>query len=220
MWSKICGIRDLETARWVAATGPSALGLNFFPRSPRVIDPQAAATIGAALGDRLELVGVFVNHPVEAITDLVTACRLKTVQFHGDEPPSALAEVRRLCPHVKLIRSWTRAARWDRLPGYLQECAELGAVPNAILVDAPAPGVYGGTGVTVDWRTLRTEYDRNWPPLILAGGLTAENVAEAIGLAQPWGVDVASGVESAPGVKDPARVAAFLTALRTQSAPS
>ncbi len=213
MWTKICGIRDLETARWVAGLGPTALGLNFFPRSPRVIDAASAATIGAELGHRLELVGVFVNHPVEEIAALVEACRLTTVQMHGDEPPSALAAVRQRCPHVKLIRSWTRAARWDRLSKYLQDCTELDCVPTAILVDAPAPGVYGGTGVTVDWNTLRIEYDRRWPPLILAGGLTAENIAEAIRIVQPWGVDVASGVESAPGVKDRARVAALLTAI-------
>lgn len=216
MWTKICGLRDLETARWVAALGPSALGLNFFPRSPRVIDTASAATIGAELGDRLELVGVFVNHPAEEIAAVVEACRLSTVQMHGDEPPSALAAVRQRCPQVKLIRSWTRAARWDHLPGYLQECAELGCSPAAILVDAPAPGVYGGTGETVDWNSLRTVYDPNWPPLILAGGLTAENIAEAIRIVQPWGVDVASGVESAPGVKNRARVAAFLAAIRQQ----
>ncbi len=214
MWTKICGIRDLETARWVAALGPSALGLNFFPRSPRVIDAVTAAKIGAELGHVLELVGVFVNHPTEEIAALVEACRLTTVQMHGDEPPQSLAEVRQRCPHVKLIRSWTRAARWDRLPAYLEDCSSLDCLPAAILVDAPAPGVYGGTGETVDWNTLRTVYNRNWPPLILAGGLTAENIAEAIRTAQPWGVDVASGVESAPGVKDRARVAAFLAAIR------
>lgn len=114
-------------------------------------------------------------------------------------------------PGTKAIRSWTPDGDWTRLPEYIEDCCRHGVEFTAILLDAHAPGQYGGTGKTVDWGAVRAHYDfAHWPPLLLAGGLKPENVAEAIHTVQPWGVDVASGVESSPGVKDVEHVRVFI----------
>jgi phosphoribosylanthranilate isomerase len=165
----------------------------------------------------VEPVGVFVNESAARIAELVERVGLRHVQLHGEESPEALAEIQRACPQIPLIRAWRmRAARLSDLADYLARCRQLSITISACLIDAHIAGSYGGTGAVVPWDRLRAEFRANqWPPLILAGGLHPGNVAAAIAAVAPWGVDVASGVESSPGVKDLALVERFLTAART-----
>lgn len=217
MWTKICGIKDVPTAKAVAALRPDAIGLNFFPRSVRHVPLETAAEIVRTLPNRVEAVGVFVNHSAAEVDTICTRCGLKTAQLHGDEPPELLAELLLRQPALQLVRAFRMGAeKLQPFGDYLDRCRALGITLRACLVDAHVAGQYGGTGQTVPWDVLREEYRRDiWPPLILAGGLTAENVAEAIRAANPWGVDVAGGVESSPGVKDLAKVERFLAAARS-----
>jgi phosphoribosylanthranilate isomerase len=219
MWVKICGVRDEAAMTSVALARPDAIGLNFFPRSPRYIAPAVAAELVTMLPTGIEIIGVFVNATRDRgdeIASIVRQVGLHGVQFHGDETPDDVGAVMLACPAgTKSIRSWIADGDWSRLPKYAQECRDLGVELFAILMDTHAPGQYGGTGQTVDWSALQTHYDfAHWPSLILAGGLKPENVADAIHAVQPWGVDVASGVESSPGVKDPERVRQFVEAAR------
>jgi phosphoribosylanthranilate isomerase len=163
-------------------------------------------------------VGVFVNHTADELNEIAQAVGLDAVQLHGDQPPSYLLDVERRFPIVRVYRvgeSGFVAMKTD-----LMMCAKFGREPDAILLDALAPTEYGGTGQRLDWTTLadRIEllnFDRAEPlRLILAGGLTPDNVAVAIRLVRPYGVDVASGVESSPGRKDPDRLRAFVAEAR------
>jgi phosphoribosylanthranilate isomerase len=209
MWVKICGVRDETNAAAVAACRPDAIGLNFYAGSPRSVSPDTAARIVRALPPEIEAVGVFVNHPVEEIRRICAACGIGTVQLHGDEP----AEVIELLQPLKV----TRALRLhgESESEIVETLRDLPAgVVRACLVEPHVAGAYGGTGRRAPWEWLGRVWRREWPPLILAGGLRPENLAEAVRTARPWGVDVASGVESAPGVKDPIQVAAFIAAAR------
>lgn len=212
-WTKICGLRDVETALAVAACGPQAIGLNFYDRSPRQVSPRVALEIVSRLPAGVEPVGVFVNHSLEEIKSISGDCGLKTVQLHGDEPPEF---VEALAP-LRVIRAFRVGdAGLDEVAHTLEECRRRSAAPWACLIDARVEGVYGGTGQVAPWELLRREYDScEWPPLILAGGLTPENVALAIRTAEPWGVDVAGGVESAVACKDVARVRKFVETARS-----
>jgi phosphoribosylanthranilate isomerase len=220
VWTKICGVRDPANLAWLLPLAPSAIGLNFHPPSPRSVAPDVAADMVRCLPPTIEAVGVFVNRPVTDVAAIAEQVRLNRVQFHGDEPPALLAEFQRRCPTVKLIRVWRMSpAGLSDLASYLDECRDRGVTLSACLVDAHVPGSYGGTGAVVPWDQLRAEYQAaTWPPLILAGGLHPGNVAAAIHAAQPWGVDVASGVESSPGVKNRALTEQFLAAARTAEA--
>jgi len=216
-WAKLCGVRDVATAAALAELGPDAIGLNFYPRSARYVAPEVAAEIGRVLPAEVAAVGVFVNSGVDEILRTVDAASLAAVQLHGDEPPEAVAELKRRRDGLAVIRAWRVGEEGlADLAGYLAACETLGVQPDAILVDAKVSGAYGGTGHTAPWHRLR-EYRRDWPPLILAGGLTPANVAEAVAAVRPWGVDTAGGVESAPGVKDAGLAAAFLARVRTGS---
>lgn len=219
MWVKICGIRDETGLATIVDARPDAIGLNFFPQSPRFVKLAVATRIVWSLPAGMEAIGVFVNATrdhADRIGRIVDQVNLHGVQFHGDETPEDIAAVMEACPtETKVFRSWTADGQWERLPEYVDACRALGIVIDAILMDAHVPGQHGGTGKTVDWDVLRSHYDfQSWPRLILAGGLKPENVADAIHTVQPWGVDVASGVESAPGVKDPERVRDFVNAAR------
>jgi phosphoribosylanthranilate isomerase len=212
LWIKICGIRDVATAVRVAELGADAIGINFYAGSPRcVADVATAAAIVTALPASVEAVGVFVNHSARQIREICTATGLTSVQLHGDEPDSTIDELSDLTV-IRAIRIEQDVAAQTAalLAGY----AKLTRPPSAWLVDARVPGSYGGTGQTVDWTQLSPEQRRGWPRLILAGGLTPENVAEAVAIVRPDGVDVASGVESAAGVKDLQRVECFIAACR------
>ena len=216
MWVKVCGVRDRATAVRIAELGADAIGLNFYGRSPRFVEPEIAVEIAAALPEKVERIGVFVNHPIRNIERIAAECKLDVVQLHGDEPPSYLADLRRRSPALRIIRAWRMAKNLDGLGTYLKECRHWNCELSGCLVDAQVDGSYGGSGKTVPWERLVREYRFDkWPPLILAGGLTATNVAEAISVTHPWGVDVASGVESTPGIKDLALVQLFIRQARS-----
>jgi len=216
MWIKICGIRDRETAGKIAQLKPDAIGLNFYEKTPRAVSIETAVDIVANLPEAIEPVGVFVNHSVEEIRLICGQCRLQTVQLHGDEPPRLLQKLQKFDAKLKILRAYRLGADgFARLDEYLAECETLDSMPSACLINASVDGVYGGTGTTVDWKMVNNEYHRrNWPPLILAGGLTPENVTEAIQTVKPWGVDVAGGVEVSTAVKDLAKVELFIDTAR------
>lgn len=212
MWVKICGIRDLPTAAAVAALGPDAIGLNFYAKSPRAVHVEVAAEIVRNLPETVEPVGVFVNHTVDEIFTICDRVGLETAQLHGDESPQILSELQQTRPSLKIIRAHRQGPEGlEELTQYLAQCRQLGVKLSACLVDARADGVYGGSGKTVHWASIAPDRRHaDWPPLVLAGGLNAQNVAMAISVVEPWGVDVASGVESAPGVKNLDAVKAFI----------
>lgn len=211
--TKICGITSIKDAQAVAAAGAGAIGLNFYAKSPRSIDAGLAHEIVAALPPELLRVGVFVNLSVDEITDLVERVPLDVIQLHGDEPPELLADL----PEAKRI---LRAHRMTTdglavLQHYIEVSLGRGRQPDGVLIDAAAPGAYGGTGEQADWELLAQERHRvAGMPLILAGGLRASNVAAAIAAVRPDGVDTASGVETSPGVKSAEQVGEFVQVAR------
>jgi phosphoribosylanthranilate isomerase len=238
---KICGITTPDDALLAAEAGADAIGLNFYEKSPRCISTERAVDVFQALEARSwpgTIVGVFVNNDFEQISDRCARPGLTSLQLHGDEPPKLLAELKqfveglrtpidlpwyihlitgRIPPtQVLIVRALPSSdANLNQARQYLQECQQQGGLPHAVLLDAHSPGSYGGTGKVVDWHIVREQRDKLLGlPLILAGGLTPENVAEAIATARPDAVDVASGVESAPGKKDPAKVRDFLAAAK------
>ena len=194
---KICGITSVRDARAAVRLGADAIGFNFYPKSPRYIRKERARAILAALPPFVTAVGVFVNEPAEDIQRICDFVGIETVQFHGGESPRLVHSLTRL----KRIMAFRVESEKDisRLPRYQVD---------AYLLDAFVPGKPGGTGVTFSWELAR-EAQRHGP-IILAGGLTLENVAEAIRVAAPYAVDVASGVEKAPGVKDRDLMGAFI----------
>lgn len=212
MWIKICGVRDVDTAREIAKLGADAIGLNFYPPSPRCVTVSQAVAIAHSIRQQATAVGLFVNHSIKDIREICRNCELTTIQLHGDEPPEFLAELQ----DFQILRAFRIGPEGlHPVLNYLARCDRLNVRPHGCLIDAAVPGTYGGSGVTVDWRQLAIEYAANsLPPLILAGGLTADNVAEAINIVHPWGVDVASGVEISKGVKDLKLVERLIQAAR------
>lgn len=207
MWVKICGVRDVETARGVAASGGDAIGLNFYSPSPRSVTLSEAQEIVKGLPSGVMPVGLFVNHPLGEVFDIARNCGLQMLQLHGDETPEYLAELQ----GFDLIRAFRIGdGDFGVVDRYVAECARLGVKLWGCLIDAHVAGSFGGTGAKADWEGLKGATKEGWPRLILAGGLTPENVAEGIRTVGPWGVDTASGVESAPGVKDASKVAEFV----------
>jgi phosphoribosylanthranilate isomerase len=217
MWVKICGVRDEATAERICQLSPDAIGLNFYSGSPRHVSGDIATRIADMTGDAVERVGVFVNQPASEIEDLVGRCRLSAIQIHGDETPDQISAIAERLPGIRIYRAWRMDG--DSLAGlseHLADCRTRGVVPVGCLIDARVQGSYGGTGQVVPWVALDREYQRDaWPPLVLAGGLTDANVTSAIRAVRPWGVDVASGVESAPGVKDLELVRRFVKNARS-----
>jgi phosphoribosylanthranilate isomerase len=216
---KICGITTLEDALAAIDAGADLLGFNFYPRSPRFIERETCAALVNRLrgrGQRVTLVGVFVNAAPEVVTACLDACNLDYAQLHGSESPEDLAA---LAPWAfKAIRpAGTVEAKREALrylPVGFDGYDTLVADPPrpAFLLDAAVPGQFGGSGQVADWDMARV-LARRWP-LLLAGGLRPDNVADAIAAVHPWGVDVASGVESSPGHKDAAKMRAFVAAAR------
>lgn len=210
VWVKICGIRDPSVARQLAPMAPSAIGLNFYAGSPRSVTREIAAEIVRELPAAIEPVGLFVNHSLEEIATIARSCPLGAIQLHGEEMPQFLAELRRELPEISLIRAHRLGEEGlGPLRQYLDECSNLGVELRACLIDARVQGVYGGSGKMVCWETL-TDWPGDWPPLVLAGGLTPDNVADAIRAVRPWGVDVASGIESATGRPDLGLIERFI----------
>lgn len=210
---KICGITNLEDAQVAASAGADLIGFVFYAKSPRCIEPVRARAIVAALqagAHAPKMVGVFVNESSERVRAIVESVRLDLVQLHGDEPASAVSE---LSPRAY------KSLRPRSLEQARAAVAEYSRVTNghapAFVVDAYDPKLYGGTGARADW-AIAAEIARQFP-ILLAGGLTSENVVQAVRSAQPWGVDVSSGVERAPGLKNHAKVRAFIDAAKATS---
>jgi len=186
---KICGITRLEDAEAAVACGADALGFVFWPRSPRYVDPERARAIVEALPPFVTPVGVFVDQPAEEVNAVSSLARLGAVQLHGSESPDYTRSLER--PVVKAIAVWPMNV--------------------VLLLDVHDPVRRGGTGQTVDWAAAGEIARRR--RTILAGGLTAENVADAIARVRPYGIDVSSGVERSPGIKDHGRLKALFEAV-------
>ena len=199
--SKICGITRIEDALVAAEAGADAIGLVFYDKSPRAVDVRQARAILAALPPFVTSVGLFVNASRCFIGEVLDAVPLDVLQFHGDETPEQ-------CEGHG--RPWFKALRVRPGDDLLAEARRF-AGARAILLDAYVPGMPGGTGERFDWSLIPTDLPM---PLILAGGLTPDNVAEAIASVRPYGVDVSGGVEAAKGIKDAAKVAAFIRRVR------
>jgi phosphoribosylanthranilate isomerase len=202
---KHCGITSLDDAHRAAEAGAWALGMIFWDGSPRRCGLAEAQLIGAALRRTVQLVGVFVNAPLEQIDATVQAAGLSMVQLHGDEGPIFCREVAR--------RTGAKVVKASRVRSKATLQAAAAFHPDFHLLDAHVEGVPGGTGQTVDWELVRRH--RLSAPIILSGGLSPDNVAAAIAATQPFAVDVASGTERAPGVKDPDKLLAFARAVRS-----
>lgn len=196
---KICGITRVDDARAAVAAGARAIGFIFWPGSPRFIDPYRARSIAASLPPFVASIGVFVDQPLDHVSGIASLVRLSAVQLHGNETPAYAARVAR--PVVKAIAGVeemsSAAAEW---PGHV-----------TLLLDAHDPIKRGGTGQTIDWpAAARLAAQR---PIVLAGGLGPENAADAIARVRPFGIDVSSGVEDAPGVKNHERIDALFKAI-------
>jgi len=197
---KFCGITNLDDGRQAARLGAWAIGLNHHPESPRFCEPQVAAEIGATLKRQLEVVGVFVNPTLGQLAAAAEDESLTMIQLHGDEGPAFCQEAARRtgCKVIKALR--VRSGADIRVAEAYRT--------DFHLLDAHRPGTSGGTGESFDWELLAGR--RSHVPLILAGGLTPENVADGVAAARPFAVDVATGVEAEPGVKDHALMAKFV----------
>jgi phosphoribosylanthranilate isomerase len=199
---KICGITNWRDARLAVDLGAQLLGFNFYPRSPRFIPPEEARRIVRKLPKRVSSVGVFVNEPPDVVDSIGYALRLDFVQLHGEEPSRAVAALAEGYGVIKAFRV---------RPGFRLASLARYAEAAAILLDGFDRRRRGGTGRVIDWSVARRA--KKYGFIFLAGGLTPENVAEAIAAAGPYAVDVASGVESRPGKKDPAKLRAFFRAV-------
>jgi phosphoribosylanthranilate isomerase len=206
---KFCGLTSLPDAEAAVAAGAWAIGLNFWPGSPRRCERAVAAEIAAALKRRVEVVGVFVNATLDELAATADAVGLTMLQLHGDEGPAYSAEAARRtgCKVIKAVRVRSRADIQALAPFHT----------DFHLLDSYTPGVPGGTGATFAWEIARSH--RGPVPVILSGGLTPDNVAEAIAISRPFAVDVASGVELSPGRKDPVKLEAFSNAVAGAHAP-
>jgi phosphoribosylanthranilate isomerase len=213
-WVKICGTTNLHDAQLCVAAGANAVGFIFAP-SPRQIEPATAAEVVCELRGEIESIGVFVNQTPERVAEIARSMALAGVQLHGEEPARSLPEVRRLLGDRKVIKTLSAPGLQNGeidLAAYLLERESM----DAILLDSGQPQQRGGTGTSFDWEAIRpiAEQIRRRVPLIIAGGLNSDNVAHAIELFQPWGVDVASGVESSAGLRDEAKLRDFVAAVR------
>jgi len=197
MFLKICGITRAEDADHAVAQGATALGFIFWPASPRYIAPEEAAAIVARVPSAVATVGVFVNEPVAGIRQAIGRSGVTSVQLHGDEPVSYAEELTQ--PLLRALG--VDAAATTDWP-----------LETTILLDVADRDLRGGTGRQVDW--TKAHSIARTRRVVLAGGLSPENVEAGVAWVEPWGVDVSSGVESAPGVKDAARVTAFLQRAR------
>jgi len=200
---KICGMTRPEDAEIAASAGADALGLVFYDKSPRAVGLACALEIAATLPPFVSLVGLFVNALPQYIESVLSVLRLDVLQFHGEETPAQCArynqpyiKVARVTPHLDLLQ-------------YAVEY--VGA--RALLVDAYVEGVHGGTGQSFDWTLVPQKRPL---PIILSGGLTPNNVVAAMQAVKPWAVDVSSGVESSPGIKDPVLIREFIRGVRNE----
>ncbi len=216
---KICGVNTVEAALAAAAAGADAVGLVFVQRSPRHVEVDVAMKIAAALPAFVEPVGLFADIPVEKVRDIAQIVGLKTLQLHGREGPAFVAQLK----HYRVIKAVgfdpdrlsDRVGPWRKIAGNLV----------GLLLDSPPAtddGLGGGTGQTFDWQRLADLKSSgtldDLPPIALAGGLTPDNVTEAVRTVRPYAVDVSSGVEASRGIKDIAKIATFCAAVREADA--
>jgi len=201
---KICGITNFADAQAAVEADADALGLNFYEKSPRFVTIPQAADISNQLPPFVMRVGVFVNAPADFVMRAIGESNLTMLQFHGDEPPEFCMQFGLMSMKAFRIRD---AESLKQIPEYQTD---------AYLLDAFSPSALGGTGEKFNW-DLAVEAQKLGKPVFLAGGLTPENVADAVRKVHPFGVDVSSGVESAPGKKDHAKVLAFIEAVRAAS---
>ncbi len=199
--SKICGITRIEDALAAAEAGADAIGLVFYARSPRAVDVGQARAIIAALPPFVTTVGLFVNATRCELNEILEAVPLDLLQFHGDETPQDCEGYQR--PWIKALRV--------RPGDDLEAACQLYAGARGILLDTYVPGVPGGTGEAFDWSLVPARLSK---PVILAGGLSADNVGQAIAQVRPYAVDVSGGVEQAKGIKDAAKIEAFMRAVK------
>jgi phosphoribosylanthranilate isomerase len=200
---KICGVTCVADALLAVEWGADLIGLNFYPPSPRYVTLPIAQAIRAVIPNHIKCVGVFVNAGREHLASLVEQLRLNAIQFHGDETATD-------------IQGWTcTTIKAVRIPadGTIPPLEDLPS--TYLLLDTYRPGRYGGTGEVFAWDAAAALSPAARQRLLLAGGLTPENVAAAVRTVRPWAVDVASGVESTPGHKDPDKVRAFITNAKT-----
>ena len=202
---KLCGTTRLEDAEQAASLDAWAIGFILWPQSKRAADPAVAAGIARAMRRRLELVGVFVNPTLDEVVHAVEAIGLTHVQLHGDEGPAFCSAVAQRTG-ARVIKAVS-----------IESGADMREIER-FHTDFHMLDTGRGTGRTWDWALSAQRHSQI--PVILAGGLTPENVGEAIAAVNPWGVDVASGVEAEPGIKDPAKVEAFMAAARQSAVPS
>ncbi len=225
---KICGIIRPRDAQRAIEAGADALGLNFYPNGKRYLSPQQATEVVAAArsavrpdqANAVKLVGVFVNCPLEQLLHITTSLQLDGIQLHGDEQPSYLARLIQQLPQddgasTFLLRALHAQPGEANSLGKSQAFVEKIEVwrqagIDAVLLDAAVPGQYGGTGTVIDWASVAEISNQTELPIVLAGGLTPDNVQQAIRVSQVQSVDVASGVESAPGVKDRTQMRRFV----------
>ena len=198
---KICGLTRPEDVDAAVDAGADAIGLVFYPPSPRFVDPATAAELAARVPPFVDVVGLFVNAEESFVNDVLVRVRLHALQFHGDESEPECA---------RFGRAWLKAAR-VRAGFDLLEFASSHGGASGILLDAFSDA-YGGTGHRFDWSLIPDSMDRR--RLILSGGLDADNVGEAVRRIRPWAVDVSSGVELEKGIKSAARIAAFIAGVR------
>ena len=202
-WVKICGTTNLEDALVAVDAGADALGFVFYDKSPRYVAPEGVREIVQHLPERVEKVGVFVNESPDRLEEIAEMTGLTAIQLHGEEYRGALLPLGNKKTFMAIPAS-----------ELLNKSVLLPQGLSGVIVDSGNQQQRGGTGVVFDWRALCSAIGVFKDPLIVAGGLTPENVGEMMGILKPWGVDVVSGVELEPGKKDPAKVKAFVDAVR------
>jgi phosphoribosylanthranilate isomerase len=214
-WIKICGTTNLEDALLAVDAGADAVGFVFYEKSPRNIEVATARAIVEKLPVGVETIGVFVNEAPERVSEIANLVGLTAVQFHGDEyeNPAMYAIDRKV--FLCIPAEWA-AVTWRKKGKAIGSFMALPKTLGGILLDSGTAAQRGGTGNPVDWNEARTWVSlmSEQVPIVIAGGLTAANVEEAMGILKPFGVDVVSGVEASPGKKDPDKVRAFVRAVR------
>jgi phosphoribosylanthranilate isomerase len=212
-WIKICGITNLEDARCAVDAGADALGFVFYEQSLRNVTPAIAREIVSKLPNRVEKVGVFANQYEDTICDLADGVVLSAVQLHGDNEDPRVADLLvKRCPDLKVF---ARVSMQHATPDGWAMMWNPNVV-HAFLVDSSNSSQLGGTGKIFDWQNSRSKIEviARLGRVVVAGGLTPENVAQSMRILKPWGVDVSSGVETRPGKKDPGKIKAFVAAVR------